>query len=172
MSEQILDTITIKNADIGKTNFTGDIVGKYGKEEKRYIIVRLDPEIAEDLRNAGWHIKTSTPTNPDYEPYSYMKVRINFDGFYYKGLRRRSKIYQVTKHNKILLDEESIKGLEGCFFEKVDLKIDHIYYKTYDQWSIVLDTGFFTIEPDELYDEYFNNTSSEPIIEEEDNPFM
>lgn len=173
MSKKELDTITIKNADIGKTNFTGDIIGKYGKEEKRYIIVRLDPEVAEDLKEAGWHVKTSNPTDPSYEPYSYIKVRLNFDGFYYNGLRKRTKIYQVTKNNNILLDENTVKGLEGCYFEKVDLRIVHVYYKTYDQWSMVLDTGFFTIEPDELYDEYFSGPNSEPVMEddEEDIPF-
>ena len=172
MNEKTLDTITIKNADLGNTNFTGDVMGKYGKEEKRYIIVRLNPDVADDLRDAGWHVKTSNPSNPEYEPYSYIKVRLNFDGFYFRGLRKRTKIYQVTKNNKILLNEETVKGLEGCYFEKVDLKIDRIYYKTYDQYSIVLDTGFFTIEPDELYDEYFSGPNEPIIDDEEDNPFM
>lgn len=166
-----IDAITIRNANIGNANFSGKARDPKDREGSRYFIVRLEPDVAEDLANNGWAVKTTQPRpdNPDYEPYPYIKVKINFNGFYYNGLRKKSTVYMVTKNNKVQLNEDTIEQLEGSYFEKVDLTIKHIYYKSFDQWSIVLDTGFFTLQPDELYDEYFNN--SQPVIDDDDIPF-
>ena len=164
------NTITIRNANVdGRTaNFTGHARGPKEKEGKRYFLIKLEPELAEELQNNGWNVKWTKerPDNPDYEPYPYIKVNINYN------LRKRPSVYMVTKNNKTLLTEDTIEQLEGCYFEKVDVTISNIYYRNYDQWSIVLNIGFFTIEPNELYDEYFG-PSTEPVFDDEDDiPFM
>lgn len=167
------DSIVIRDANIGSVNFTGTVKSPFDREGKRYILVRLDPEMADYLRDIGWPVKMTKPKpdRPDYEPYPFLKVNIKFDFFYYNGLRKTSKVYMVTKKNKILMDESNIHQLEENYIEKADLKIDYIYYKSFDQWSLVLESGFFTIEPDELYDEYFGSPS-EPIFDDEDDiPF-
>ena len=168
------DSIVIRNAQITTRNFTGTVRNQFDKEGKRYILIRLDPEDAENLKNDGWPIKMTKerPDRPEYEPYPYLKVNINLDHFYFHGLRKVSRVYMVTKKNKILLDEGTIHQLEENYIEKADLKIDYVYYKSFDQWSVILESGFFTIEPDELYDEYFGNPSEPIIDDDDDNPFM
>ena len=164
-----MDTITIRNANVNGAlaNFSGIPRGPKDKEGDRHFIIRLDPELANELQNDGWNVKWTKPRmdNPDYEPYPYLKVKINYN------LRKKPSVYMVTKQNKVLLNENTIEQLDGCYFEKVDVTISRIYYRNYDQWSIVLNIGFFTIEPDELYDEYFG-ISNEPVFDdEEDIPF-
>ena len=163
-----MDTITIRNANVNgaQANFSGIPRGPKDREGDRHFLIRLEPELAEELQNDGWNVKWTKerPDNPEYEPYPYLKVKINYN------LRKKPAVYMVTKHNKVLLNEDTISELDGCYFEKVDVTISRIYYKNYDQWSIVLNIGFFTIEPNELYDEYFGPT--DPIIEDdEDIPF-
>lgn len=168
-----IDSIVIRNASVGNSNFTGISRDPKDREGNRYIIVRLEPDVAEELIENGWNVKKTKPRSAEYESYPYIKVKINLDGYYYHGLRKTSKVYMVTKNNRTLLDENTLKELEGCYFEKVDLRINHIYYKSFDQWSIVLESGFFTIQPDELYDEYFNNgPETESVDDEDDIPFM
>lgn len=166
------DTIVIRNAQLIVRNFTGTARNKFDTEGKRYILVRLDPEDAENLLADGWPVKSTRPNpdKPDYEQYPYLKVNLK-EHFYFHGLRKASRVYMVTKKNKILLDESEFHQLEENYIEKADLKIDHVYYKSFDQWSVVLESGFFTIEPDELYDEYFGESTG-PVIDDEDNPFM
>lgn len=166
------DSIVMRNAQIITKNFTGTAKNIYDTEGKRYILIRLDPDDAENLRADGWPVKVTKPNpeKPDYEPYPYIKVNLK-DKFYFHGLRKTSRVYMVTKKNKILLEPNDFYQLEENYIEKADLKIDHVYYKSYDQWSVVLESGFFTIEPDELYDEYFGESTG-PVIDDEDNPFM
>lgn len=163
------DQITIRDANITKTNFAGRADDRgFDQEGKRYILVRLDPDDADRLRADGWPVKRTKerPERPDYEPYDFLKIKINFNGFYYQGLRKSSRVYMVTKNNNTLLEADDAYKLDENYIEKADIKVDLVYYKTYDQWSVVLESGFFTIEPDDLYEEYFG--SSRPVIEDDD----
>ena len=96
------DSIVIRDANIGSVNFTGTVKSPFDREGKRYILVRLDPDMADYLRDIGWPVKMTKPKpdRPDYEPYPFLKVNIKFDFFYYNGLRKTSKVYMVTKKNK------------------------------------------------------------------------
>ena len=168
------DSIVIRDAQIGSVNFTGTARNRFDTEGKRYILVRLDPDMADELKNYGWPVKMTKPKpdRPEYEPYPFLKVNIKLNSdFYYHGLKKTSRVYMVTKKNKILLDETNIHQLEENYIEKADLKIDYIYYRSFDQWSLVLESGFFTIEPDELYDEYFGSHSEQIFDDEDDIPF-
>ena len=162
--------ITIRNAQVDPrtANFSGIPRGPKDREGDRHFLIRLDPELAEELEAQGWNVKwtKAKPDHPEWEPYPYIKVKINYNR------RKKPSVYMVTRKNNILLDENSIERLEGCYFEKVDVTLENIYYSTYDQYSIALDIGFFTIEPNELYDEYFNSNSDANFDDEDDNPFM
>ncbi len=156
------NNIKIWNADVRWCNFSGIPRTPKDREGKRYINVILDQRTAEELLAAGWNVKYTKPKadSPDYEPLAYIKVIINFN------LRQKPRIYLVTENNKTLLTEDTIDQLEGCVFTKVDLSVSRIYYRAYDQWSQVLNMGFFTIEEDELYKAYFDDNHQTP--EEED----
>ena len=162
--------ITIRNAQVDPrtANFTGIPRGQFDKEGDRHFLVRLDPELAAGLEAQGWNVKwtKAKPDHPEWEPYPFLKVKINYNR------RKKPAIYMVTKRGNTLLTEETVGQLEGCYFEKVDLTLTNVYYSTYNQYSIVLDTGFFTIEPNELYDEYFGGHVEPAMDDEDDNPFM
>ena len=159
------NTIIIRNADVDPrgANFSGIARSPKEQDGKRYFLVRLDPELADELSSNGWNVKWTKP-RPEiqgYEPYPYIKVNINYK------LRKKPSVFLVSKNNRTLLSESELDILDGCYFENVDLQISNIYYSYYDQWSIVLDVGFFTKEANELMDEYFPNGYA-PIIDEED----
>lgn len=164
------DKITIRNADVDprSANFSGTPRGQFDKEGDRYFLVKLDSELASDLEDRGWNVKWTKARldHPEWEPYPYLKVKINYNR------RKKPSIYMVTKKGNILLSEDTVGQLEGCWFEKVDITLTNVYYSTYNQHSIVLDTGFFTIEPNELYDDYFGRSSESVYDDEDDNPFM
>ena len=152
------NNITIWNADVRWCNFSGVPRTPKDREGKRYINVILNDDLARELEEAGWNVKHTKPKPDaeDYEPLAYIKVIINYD------LRQKPRVYMVTDNNNTLLTEDTIDQLEGCVFTKADLSISRIYYSTYDQWSQVLNTGFFTIEEDELYKAYFGKDNQSP----------
>ncbi len=141
-----MDDIIIRDAELYFTNFAGE-PGKYNNPGDRNFGVFISEEDAEMLSAAGWNVKY---TKPDIEGYArpYLKVKVNFRG--------RPRIYMCTTGNKQLLDEETIDILDGCIFEKIDLKIKHVYLKNYDTYTNYLEKGFFTLLEDELDKEYFN----------------
>ena len=169
------DSYILRNADLWIRNFTGESNNPYDTDGKRYLKVRLDPDIAEELQAKGWPVNRTNPKEdrPEYIPFPFIRVNIKLhpDHFYFNGCKMSSKVYMVTKKNNTLMTPENIHQLEENYIEKADLKIDLIYYKTYNRWSIVLESGFFTVEPDELYDEYFSRFQEPVFDDEEDIPF-
>lgn len=166
------DQKTIRNAmvDPRTANFSGIARTQNDREGTRYFLVKLTEEMADELREDGWPVRMTNKNEkyPDYVPYPYLKVFINYDT---KGYRPKPSVYLVSKNNRTLLDEETIERLEGRYFEKVDITVENAYLKRYDCWAVYLTIGFFTIQPNELYDEYFKDENNIPD-DEEDIPFM
>ena len=60
--------ITIRDAHIRFRNFGG---GRYGRE----ITLRIDdPDIAQEMANDGWPVRTIIPDDPNYDPIYQMRV--------------------------------------------------------------------------------------------------
>ena len=160
---------TIRNAKVNPTTakFYGDVRKDKDKEGQRYFLIKLDPDDAEDMARDGWPVEwtNAKPEYPDYEPYPYIKVHIKYDGF------KKPSVYMVTQNSRVLLNEETIEQLSGCYFEKVDVTVDNVYLKRFNRNAVYLDIGFFTIEPKELYDEYFGPSYNSDFDDEDDIPF-
>lgn len=160
---------TIRDAQVNPNTakFYYGVKKEKDKEGQRYFLIRLTPEDAEDMSREGWPVEWTQPNPkyPDYEPYPYIKVHIKYDGF------KIPSVYMVTNNNRVLLNEETIDQLSGCYFEKVDVTIDNVYLRRFDRNTAYLDIGFFTIEPRELYDEYFGPSHQQSFDDEDDNPF-
>lgn len=151
--------ITIRDAVLYFRNFAGE-EGTWNSKGDRNFGVFLNDEDAEALEAAGWNVKKTKPNEEGYcRPF--IKVKVNFKG--------NPRIYMVTSHNKQILDEETVGHLDHCIFEKIDLKIRHVYLKKYDCFANYLDKGFFTIVEDDLDREYFGGDSLEEA--EDDIPF-
>ena len=157
-----MNDITIWGAQLYFKNFSG-APGRFNNLGDRNFGVFIDDQTAAELEADGWTVKR---TKPDEEGYCrpYLKVKVNFRG--------RPKIYMVTSGNKQLLDEETVGMLDGCIFEKIDLKIRHVYLKNYDVYTNYLDKGFFTLLEDDLDRAYFGDVGDVGAFEDEDDiPF-
>lgn len=167
--------ITIRDANVNarNANFSGKAKNPQDRDGSRYFLVRLDEDQAEELLADGWPVKRTKdhPEIDNYTPYPYLKVLINYDS-YNRGYKPEPAVYMVTKKSRTLLHEDTVKELDGCYFEKVDITIENAYIKRYDCWTAYLVIGFFTIQPEELYDEYFPNVAGSEIDDEDDIPFM
>lgn len=161
--------VTIRDANVitRNSNFSGVPKNEFDKKGDRYVFIRLDEDLANKLEQDGWNVKWTKPKidHPEWEPYPFIKAKINFN------LRQKPAIYMVTKRNRTLLNEETIDQLEGCYFEKVDITLENIFYTRYNQHSVIVNIGFFTIEPNELYDEYFGGSDDQIFDDEDDIPF-
>lgn len=165
-------TLRDVEVNVRSSNFSGKAKDSQDKDGSRYFLVRLDEEQAEDLIRDGWPVRRTKdhPEIDNYVPYPYLKVFINYDS-YKKGYKPEPAVYMVTKNRRTLLHEDTVGELDGCYFEKVDITIENAYLKRFDCWSAYLVIGFFTIQPEELYDEYFPDVYEENT-DDDDNPFM
>lgn len=146
--------ITIRNAHLRYRNFGG---GKYGRE----ITLQIDdPEIAQEMANDGWPVRTIIPDDPSYEPRYQMRVAISYRDR--EGRRfdendtRLPYIYMCTKKNQHLLDEDHIERLDRAELDKVDLTIRARWWENEDGWHIkaFLSRLYATICEDDLDAEY------------------
>lgn len=62
-----IKSLTIRNAHVRYRNFGG---GRYGRE----ITLQIDdPEIAQEMANDGWPVRTIIPEDPSYDPRYQMR---------------------------------------------------------------------------------------------------
>lgn len=153
----------LDNRDIYFKNFKG-APGMYNKEGDRNFGVFISDEMAYELREKGWNVKSVTKEDSPNFGRSYLKVLVRLNW------RPTPKIYKLTSKNKMRLDEETLEDLDDYIFDRIDMKITRVYLKRYDQWTQCLEKGFFTMAEDELDIMYPDEFV--PFEEEDDNPFL
>ena len=157
-----MENITIWDAKLYFKNFSGE-PGRFNNAGDRNFGVFIGSELAEELTEDGWNVKY-TKSNDEGERRAYLKVKVNFKG--------NPKIYLVTNGKTVRLDQDTVGELDELFFEKIDLKIRHVYLRNYDVWTQYLDKAYFTVLQDDL-DRAYADTSTPTFDEEdEDIPFM
>lgn len=77
-----LGNITLMDAKFfGRPNFGGEM--DQFKDDSRKFTVLIPNEVADELRNVGWNVKTKIPTQeelaefPDRQPISHLKVKVD-----------------------------------------------------------------------------------------------
>jgi len=158
----------LKNEDIYFKNFSG-AKGTYNDEGDRNFAIWIPEEEVDDLIERGFNIKrVKKETSPNFgRPYLKALVRLTW--------RPNPKIFKLTSKNITKLDEESIGDLDFMIFDDISLKITRMYLKKYNQWTQVLEKGYFTLTEDDDYEldaEYADRFSAGPITEEEDDDFI
>jgi hypothetical protein len=141
-------TILLENATIVKRNFAGK-EGQYNSEGERNFLVLLDPEIADQMAEDGWLVKTFAP-GPDSDfrqPFVQVKV---FYGLY------PPRINMITSRGRTPVDESEVEILDWVDIKTVDMVLRP------NNWSVngksgkkaYLKTMYVTIEEDALETKY------------------
>ena len=112
---------TIEDAQIFWKNFEGREKTYNGKvinsEGNRNFCVYIPEDDAQDMIDAGWNIKFTTPREEGDVSRPYVQVTVRYGA-------QPPKIYKVTSRNKTLLTEDIIGDLDIDEIEMVDLIIN------------------------------------------------
>ncbi len=109
--------IDIENATIMFRNFAGK-ESRYNREgDRNFCVVISDPKQAQALNDEGWNVRILKPREDGDEPRYYLMVSVNFNFW------RKPEVYLVSKHNKTLLDEETVSMLDYAEIVNCDLSI-------------------------------------------------
>lgn len=131
MAGNFVDDVIIEDARIFSTNFSGREKEWHGKiintEGTKNFCVHIPDEIAQAMIDDGWAVRISTPRegSENQEPSYFLPVEIKFKDK--RGNDLPASIYphvfMYSGRKEIMLDDESIKILDGSEFKLVDLTI-------------------------------------------------
>jgi len=107
--------ITLEDAKFfGRPNFSG--VEDRFKDDRRKFTVLIPNEVADQLREMGWNVKTNIPTQeelkefPDREPLSHLKVMVD-DGSIVQ-IRMGEEVETLTVGNFGVIDRSRIETMD------------------------------------------------------------
>lgn len=110
-----IKNISLEGCRLIFRNFSGK-EGKFNSEGQRNFGVILPDELALKLANDGWNVKYLQSRDEEEGPTPWIKVKVSYGNIV-------PNIYLVTKRNKTLLDEETVKSLDYAEIENVDIII-------------------------------------------------
>lgn len=116
------EPITIRNAQLFKTNFSGKEIPPYNPEGRRNFCVFIDDlKIAEDMEKDGWNIRWLKPKKEGDEMKAFLSIAVNFNN-------RPPKIILITSKGESRIDEETVGMLDWAEKTNVDLTINPRYW--------------------------------------------
>lgn len=112
-----MDNLVIENAKLRFKNFSGE-AGKFNPKGNRNFCVSIDDaNVALQLQEAGWNIKTLPPREPDDPIQYYTAINVKFGG------RTPPKVVLITSRGKTMLTEENVNILDWAEITNCDLII-------------------------------------------------
>lgn len=157
--ERSYEPITIRNATIFKSNFSGKEIPPYNPAGRRNFCVFIDDlKIAEDMEKDGWNIRWLEPKNEGDVRKAFLSVAVSFTN-------RPPKILLISSRGETRLGEEEVDMLDWAEKTNVDLTINPRYWDDGGKTRIkaYLRTLKVTIYEDELereIDERYENAPS------------
>lgn len=121
---------------------------------KRYFHIQLDEELAAEMRDEGWNVKSLEPREgyEDREPLYFLKVNLRYRREGEQG--KDPRIIQVTAAGKQPLDKSVVGLLDAADVEKVDVILNPYNRDDSGTTTAYLQTAFVYIQLDELELEY------------------
>lgn len=135
-----LGNLTLEGAQFfGRPNFNGEM--DRFKDDRRKFTVLVPNDVADDLRNLGWNVKTTLPRSEEEEPLSHLKVMVDFrfdankpgDVQYEKG----PDIWVIQGESREKLNSRTVGILDRSRLESLDMEIRAWNYNAQD----VLESG-------------------------------
>lgn len=114
--KQKLGNLTLEDAKFfGRPNFSGE--PDQFKDERRKFTVLIPNEVADQLREMGWNVKTNIPTQEEIaegrEMISHLKVMVD----------RGSDVWVFMGEEKEKLTEQTLGILDKSRVERLDMEI-------------------------------------------------
>lgn len=113
--------LKIEDATVIFRNFAGK-EGMYNAEGDRNFCVLLDPQLAKQLTEDGWNVKTLKARDEDDEPQSYLQVSVKYrgkDG----SISRPPTIVMITSKGRSTMPEDMVEMIDWVDIATVDLII-------------------------------------------------
>lgn len=112
------EPITIRHAQLFKTNFSGKEIPPYNPEGRRNFCVFIDDiKVAEDMERDGWNIRWLDPKNEGDERRAFLSVAVNFNNI-------PPKIILMTSKGQTKLGEDEVGMLDWAEKTNVDITIN------------------------------------------------
>lgn len=143
------ENLILENARIFFRNFAGE-ADQYNRAGNRNFCVEIDdPGLAEKLKSDGWNIKLQKKRDPEDDDKWYIQVTVSYTNI-------PPNVYLVTKKQKTLMTEDTIKTLDYAELDNVDLVISPYHWAVNGNEGIkaYLRSGYFTIKEDTFGEKY------------------
>ena len=149
------DTINFEGVSIMYPNFNGDPTPYNPNGGKRTFSIRInDLQTGQDLMDAGWNVKSVLNHDEGDEiAFFTLPVEVKYNENY---RRLNPTVYQVTSHNKVKLDQDTVGILDNVDIREADLIVRAYEWEVGDRSGIkaYLQTGYFVIEEDQFARKY------------------
>jgi hypothetical protein len=151
-------TVLIENAHIIFPNFAGR-ESQYNQAGARNFCVLLDPELANDMAEDGWNVKSLKPRDEEDVEQAYIQVSAKYD----KG--QPPRIVLISSQGRTDIGEHEVEMLDWVEMSNIDL-----IFRAYP-WSVngksgikaYLKSAFITLEEDALESKY-SQINNAPVV--------
>lgn len=169
-------TFTFEDVKLRYKNFSGK-GSDFNPEGRRNFCMELDPEVAEQMREDGWNIKSKEFDNGDGTTTQLYYIKIELS---YRFEDTAPQIFRISGDNMVQLTEKTVSSLDWEEIEHVDLQITPYNWQR-NNGAITgvkafLKSMYVTVKEDELAKKYGNfrhqvSMANETPFEEEEAPY-
>lgn len=144
-----IERVTIRDAYTLFRNFAGE-EQQYNRKGDRNFCVVLGADLARQMVDAGWNVKTLRSRDEDEPDRPYVEVAVGFSG------NRPPTVVLVTSRGRNTLTEDEVDVLDWIDWKKADLILNPYPWSFNGRSGVkaYLKSLFVTADEDELMQEY------------------